>query len=251
MENDYNKKEQDKAAYNAQKATEDNQSSGFSCGCATIVVILVLLTLFGVEDIGENGSALIVLIAVGVGIAVAVSNSKDKKTAATNAVNIVKTEQQQRAQTMEDTFAFARECGFNLYSKVVNPRRDSCLMINTEKKQWILKTPEIPEPKLFSYDELVSYDLCCDGDTVYSSNVSSAVLGAVLAGTAGAVIGAAATRQAFNTCTSMYIKISDTNARVYRIHLLDEVVQKNSLDYKMALNTAEEFAAMLDVIKMK
>lgn len=249
MGDDYNKSEQNKAAYNAYKETEKDQMGGYGCGCITFVAIALLLVLLGVDEVGSVGAVLMLIIAIAVGIFVAVSNEEEKSTAVTNAVNKVKTEQQHRANIIEDTFNFARQYGFDLSTKVVTPKGDSCLILNAEKKQWILKTPDLLAPALFNYDDLISYDLCCDGNTVYSSNVGSAILGAILAGTAGAVIGAATTRQAFNTCTSMYIKISDGNARVYRIHLLDETVPKSSPGYKMALTAAEEFAAMLDVIK--
>ena len=160
---------------------------------------------------------------------------------------------------------FTREYDVHISKIAINPKDDSCLAMDFDKRKWIIRTifpydeGPVPHPQdktfIFDYDDLISYELCCDGVTVDVDDVYHMLCGAIIAGTTGAIIGAAVASNkkdaAKDLCSSMYIKIIDSNASIHKITLVDSVISKQSPKFKKAVDAAEEFTAMLEVIKAK
>lgn len=103
----------------------------------------------------------------------------------------------------------------------------------------------------FKFDQLISFELLEDDQSVTSGGVGSAVVGAAVFGVAGAVVGsitgAKKTKKVVNT---MIVKITtnDFNYPCIMISLLDKPVKTTSKEYQQAFSEAHQIISLLDVI---
>lgn len=244
------KKAKDEVARKAEKEKKSEQNSGCSVGCGTIMVICGVLTFLGIEEI--NGFASVVIVAIGliVYLVVSKSNKKEITSAVEEAVDDVEKQYQNMQQQMEKVHTIAEQKNFSITKEVTNINGDSCLMIDTNSKRWIIKTSEMDSPQIFNYKDLISYELCCDDETVSLSSPGATMLGAIVGGATGAIIGASLFKRTLETCSEMYIRITDGDANVHKITLVDEEVDKSSEIYEQAMLLSEQMIAILDVINI-
>lgn len=244
------KKVKAEAVRKATKETEKKQNSGCHMGCGTMMAICAVLSIFGIEEINGIGSVIIVGIGLIVYLVTSKSNKKEVTLAVEEAVENVEEQYQNTEQQMEAVYAIAEREKFSITKEVTNINGDSCLMIDTNSKRWIIKTSEMDSPQIFNYKELISYELCCDDETVSLSSPGATMLGAIVGGATGAIIGASLFKRTLETCSEMYIRITDGDANVHKITLVDEEVDKSSEIYEQAMLLSEQMIAILDVINI-
>lgn len=104
---------------------------------------------------------------------------------------------------------------------------------------------------IHSFDEVMSYELLEDGDTITKGGLGRAIVGGATFGALGAMVGAATGKRTSKTnCTSMRIRVSlkSMDAPIEYINLLQMKVSKNSAAYKKAFEQAQEITSLLQIM---
>ena len=103
----------------------------------------------------------------------------------------------------------------------------------------------------FSYDNLLSYELLEDGESITKGGLGRAVAGGLLFGGVGAIVGGlTGGKKSKGICNSMKLRVSLKNAHkdiVYIDFILTETKTK-SFAYKEALSSAQKCIAALEII---
>ena len=104
---------------------------------------------------------------------------------------------------------------------------------------------------LFKYNNLLSFELLEDGETITKGGLGRAVAGGVLFGGVGAVVGGVTGgKKTKGICTSMKIKVSmkEAHCDVIYIPFITSETKKNSFTYKVAQENAQECISALEII---
>lgn len=117
---------------------------------------------------------------------------------------------------------------------------------------YVTSDPQRKRPEnytLFSYDQIVSFELLENGESVASGGVGRAVLGGVLFGGVGAVVGAS-TRSYKSACEELKIKITVRNYQdpAFYIPIIVLQTDKSSSEYKEKLKMAQNILSKLQLI---
>ncbi|WP_461615405.1 SHOCT domain-containing protein [Clostridium sp. Marseille-QA1073] len=123
-----------------------------------------------------------------------------------------------------------------------------------QKRLWLipdgLRGKKI-HPRIYTFDNIVEYELLEDGDTITKGGLGSAIVGGVLAGGVGAVVGGVTgkkkTKSVINNLR-IKITVNDTSNPSIYINLINTPTKANSFLYKMAYESAQEILSMLSVI---
>lgn len=105
---------------------------------------------------------------------------------------------------------------------------------------------------LYSYDDIVDYELLEDGSSVVKGGAGRALVGGMFFGGVGAIVGGAtSTRKAKQICTNLSIKITVNNIAtpVEYIKLISSATRKDSLTYRGAFQDAQEIISLLQLIR--
>lgn len=105
--------------------------------------------------------------------------------------------------------------------------------------------------KVYRYENLLSFDLMEDGDTVSSGGLGRAAVGGLLLGPLGAVIGASTGKKKTKEyCESLRVRISlkDADPDVVYINLIATKTKKKSASYKLSVDSAQECLTALEQI---
>ncbi|MGO4927369.1 hypothetical protein ACTQ5J_02045 [Fundicoccus sp. Sow4_F4] len=107
--------------------------------------------------------------------------------------------------------------------------------------------------KIFSYKDLIKYELNEDGQSITSGGLSigRAVAGNVIMGPAGMIMGGVTgKRKSKDIVTDMHIAltIGGKNKGYYKISFIDKKMKKQSKEYKAQLESARETLATLDIM---
>lgn len=106
-------------------------------------------------------------------------------------------------------------------------------------------------PQIHKYEDILSYELIQDGESVTSGGLVGGVLGGVLFGGAGAVAGSVvAPKKTKSICNSMQIKITLNNINnptVY-INIFTHPIRTSTPMYKTAYKHAQECLSVLELI---
>lgn len=102
----------------------------------------------------------------------------------------------------------------------------------------------------FDFGELAGFELIEDGATKASGGVKGAVIGGLLAGGAGAIVGAVANKREAEACQSLRIRISlrGTYATGTSIEFIDGKAEHASPRYRAARDAAGDCIALLEDI---
>jgi hypothetical protein len=103
---------------------------------------------------------------------------------------------------------------------------------------------------LFSYDQIVDFELIENGGSIASGGLGRALTGGILFGGAGAVVGAA-TRKGQATCNQLFVKITMKNydAPAFYIYLINNTeVKKNSSTYISCMKIGQDLLSKLQLI---
>ena len=111
--------------------------------------------------------------------------------------------------------------------------------------------PSLKNPVLYSYDDVVDFELLEDGNSVIKGGIGSAIVGGALFGGVGAVVGSTAGKKKIKqTCTNLTVKITVNNmaAPVEYIKLITSTTNKRSMVYRGAYQDAQEIISLLQLI---
>lgn len=103
---------------------------------------------------------------------------------------------------------------------------------------------------VIGYKNIIGYEVLNDGRTVYSGGLGRAVVGGVLAGGAGAVVGAVTGRKSKDVSEDMRIKttVKNMSEPAFYVPVLTGKFKKNGRFYKQAEREAHDICAKLDAI---
>lgn len=105
---------------------------------------------------------------------------------------------------------------------------------------------------LFSYDQIINFELLENGDCIASGGIGRAALGGALFGGAGAIVGAA-TREYKSVCSSLKIKVTvkDSSEPAHYIPFVTGDIKKSDFKYKERMKMAQNILSKLQVITNK
>src|SRR5699024_7751338 len=116
--------------------------------------------------------------------------------------------------------------------------------INEDKREILLASGEV-----ISFDDVVKFELIEDDHTVAGGGVGRAVVGGVIAGGAGAVVGALTGNKRGN-CKSLQVKLTTKNTKsaANYITFISNKTKKKSKEYEESVNLAQETMSLLEII---
>lgn len=103
--------------------------------------------------------------------------------------------------------------------------------------------------RIYNYDDILSFDLLQDGETIRKGGIGSALVGAALFGGVGAIVGGITGRKTKEVCNNLSIKITLNNLKhpVETITFLENT-RKDNMAYSIACQQAQECLSILQVI---
>lgn len=153
-------------------------------------------------------------------------------------------------------------------SKTVQLLDGKELYLDDINKKWLLKTSRIDtRPKIYSYDDLLEFEITQDGGSIAkgvtkgktSGKTGRAIIGGVLFGPIGAIVGASGKKtsksttvtKTVETCTSLqvHIRVADINQPEITFSFIHSEVPVTSSLYTNALYLARNLAATLAYIQ--
>lgn len=108
-----------------------------------------------------------------------------------------------------------------------------------------------PSDRIFSFDELRSFELMEDDSQVVGGGVGMSLVGGAFFGAAGAVAGSVVGgKKTKKTCDSMILKINlnDIDMPCVLVPYINKTVKKTSNDYRKALSEAQQTVSCLEMI---
>lgn len=140
----------------------------------------------------------------------------------------------------------------NNYLSIFNQTKKIEKYISIDENNQLWKIPCFSKNLVFSYNDIISYELLQDGETITKGGLGSAVAGGVLFGGVGAMVGGMVGGKKSKQEISEYrIKIVTRNAcypEVYINFLSTGKVKSNSLLFKSYSSNAERILSLLTVI---
>lgn len=108
---------------------------------------------------------------------------------------------------------------------------------------------KIDDCYVFKYEEILSYELLEDGESINKGGLGKALVGGAVFGVAGAVAGGSSKRT-HGVCTNIQIKITTTNIDrpVIYVNIIDFEIKKKSNTYKKLYNIAQNVMSKLNII---
>ncbi len=118
-------------------------------------------------------------------------------------------------------------------------------------RNWRIPVRKGVNPRLYSYNDIVDFELNEDGHTVSSGGLGRAVAGGLLFGGVGAVVGGVTGgKKAKGITTSLFINVivKDNSATNINLTLINKPLKKGSLLERAAQNNARDIIAKLTLI---
>lgn len=122
-------------------------------------------------------------------------------------------------------------------------------LVDTTNKKVVFTDKEKGIFRKFDFSELLNCEIIQDNNIIMSGGVGRALVGGFVAGGVGAIVGAT-TRDSKNVVFEMKLRITsrDINDPLYVIRLINEQVERDSDEYKLAINFAESIYATIESI---
>lgn len=125
-----------------------------------------------------------------------------------------------------------------------------------EKKLMISKNSKIAwnhvieKSKIYSFSDILKYEVYENGKSVAEGNAGTALAGGLFFGIYGAIIGASASQNINQICTSLSLKIvvNDIEAPQFIINYIDTPLDKNSKEYAYQISKIKEACSYLEFI---
>ncbi|WP_342538500.1 SHOCT domain-containing protein [Sporosarcina sp. FSL K6-1540] len=125
----------------------------------------------------------------------------------------------------------------------------TAIQFDDENKKMLIPG-QFGRDNIFSYNDIVSYELLEDDEVVTSGGLRRAAVGGVLFGGAGAVVGAVTGRKNKGVCNNMGIKLTVNNMSqpIVYISFIQTKTKTDSNAYKVANHEAQECMSTLQLI---
>lgn len=125
--------------------------------------------------------------------------------------------------------------------------------MNEHERLWFIPNNiwDKKTPKIYSFDDIVSFELIEDNDCIVKGGLGRAIVGVALLGGVGAVVGGATGKKTSKkVITKLIIKITvnDIENPVVYINLLEKPTQAASITYKNKFKLAQEILSLLELI---
>lgn len=124
--------------------------------------------------------------------------------------------------------------------------------IELDENNRLWKAPCFSPTLVFSYDEVISYELLQDGETVTKGGLGSAVVGGALFGGVGAIVGSNVgskkTKQEINEYRIKIVTKNICYPEVYINFLTAGTIKSNGLLYKTYAGHAQHILSLLAII---
>jgi len=122
------------------------------------------------------------------------------------------------------------------------------LQLNTNQHKWRL--PFTLNRRIYDYNELVSYELIEDGETITSGGLGRSIVGLTFGAVGGIIGGVTAKRRTKSLCSSLLIRITvnDIHESTRFIKFIETATKKSSLTYKSAFKNAQECLSIFELI---
>lgn len=160
-------------------------------------------------------------------------------------------EASQKQQLVEDSIALAVSSGFTVSRKIEAEDPGFLLAVDDTEKRWMFAQPIGSAPKIYSFRDLISFDLVQNGNQIISGNDGKAAVGAVLFGAAGAVVGASAKKTVRDMCSDLHIElnVNDLDCPLIKLPFIEQQMAVNSPLYEIRSELARKVMAILSYIK--
>ena len=119
-----------------------------------------------------------------------------------------------------------------------------------EERLWACMVEDGVTPYLFSYDDIVNYELIEEGVSVTSGGLGSAAIGGMLLGGVGAVVGGIVGRKQSDIVNRIAIRIATKDRLIPHVEicLMNSSQHKGGLVYKSCMDNARRILSLLDKI---
>lgn len=109
----------------------------------------------------------------------------------------------------------------------------------------------IGKKTIYSYNDIIAYELLEDGSTLMKGGLGHAIAGGVLFGGAGAVVGSVIGKKNNIVCTNLSIRITvnDPIHPIFFINFITSKTKKDSFTYKAQYEAAQSCIAMFQYIE--
>ena len=157
----------------------------------------------------------------------------------------------QKQQLIENSIGVAVSSGFTVSRKIEAEDLGFLLAVDDTGKRWMLAQPIGSAPKIYSFRDLLSFDLIQNGNQIISGNDGKAAVGAVLFGAAGAVVGASAKKKVSDVCNDLHIElnVNDLDSPLIKLPFIEQQMAVNSPLYKIRSELARKVMAIMSYIK--
>ncbi|MDU1053378.1 zinc-ribbon domain-containing protein [Clostridium baratii] len=126
--------------------------------------------------------------------------------------------------------------------------------VDERRREWLVPDGVLgtkKKPKIYKFEDISSFELIEDNDTITKGGLGRAVVGGALLGGAGAIVGGiTGKRKGKKVINKLFIKITvnDFNNPVVMIKLINVPTKSDSLAYNGAFKTAQEILSLLELI---
>ena len=138
---------------------------------------------------------------------------------------------------------------FNITKKI-----GEFIYFDENNKKWTVPEgmfrKKINQSKIYSYNDIVDFELLEDGNSVEKGGVGRAIVGGTLFGGVGAIVGGVTGHKHKSTCSRLQIKITLNNFDnpVEYINFIWAETRKDKPVYKNSFNSAQEVMSILQLI---
>ena len=143
-----------------------------------------------------------------------------------------------------------QEQGFNI-DKNINKLNQFSFYIDNLNKKFCIYNTKTAKSKIYTYEDLISFEIKQNNQSVVSGRVGSVIIGGLLLGELGAIVGASRARKISEvSCKSLTVNIvvNDICNPNIEIKLITQETDTNSLVYKKIANKVNELVAVFKVI---
>lgn len=224
----------------------DRAMAAHNVGCGVYAATWGIPTVLALYAGGEISMGLIAWgIALAITICINGTNALNRKQSSDEFDSRVSAQNQFIADTLQnqDEFTVSRE--------IRDAGGDFSIAIDDQHKKWSVVLPSQKAFYLYDFDNLIGYDICKDGKSVVSGNVSEAILGGILFGAVGAAAGASASKEVKETCSDFFmdITVNDPQTPLLRLNLLPGGEKSTETERKYAFAITREITAQFAYIK--
>ncbi len=124
------------------------------------------------------------------------------------------------------------------------------IYVDHTSKRWCILNSDTNFHKILNYDDLISFDITEDKETVFQGRAGSVIAGGLLLGELGAFAGANRSRKISAVCNSLIVEIKINNVELPNVNitLINSETKRSSITYKSQKEIASNFNGVLSFI---